>query len=189
MNQNNENEVKHTYDGIVEENNPMPMWWIVIFIGCVGFAFLYWMHYTSGSGPTLYEEYSINLQTYKNKIEKQQDQSGQMETEESLTAYMKIENNILEGGSVFSAKCAMCHGEHLEGKIGPNLTDAYWSVGDGSRIAIVNTIQKGSAAKGMPPWEGLLKPSEIKKVASYVYSKIGSNPANAKAPEGIEIKR
>jgi cytochrome c oxidase cbb3-type subunit 3 len=56
-------------------------------------------------------------------------------------------------------------------------------------MAVLHTIAKGSAAKGMPPWEGVLKPKEIKDVFAYVYSKIGSQPANPKAPEGNEVKK
>jgi cytochrome c oxidase cbb3-type subunit 3 len=69
------------------------------------------------------------------------------------------------------------------------LTDNFWTTGDGSRMAVLHTITKGSAVKGMPAWEGMLKPKEIKDVASFVYSKIGSNPANPKAPEGTEAKK
>ena len=53
---------------------------------------------------------------------------------------------------------------------------------------IDHTIAKGSAAKGMPPWEGLLKPDELRSVVAFVHSKIGSNPPNPKAPEGNEAK-
>jgi cytochrome c oxidase cbb3-type subunit 3 len=188
MKEDNSQDTKHVYDGIEEENNPMPLWWVVLFMGTCAFAFLYWLHYFSGSGPTAKEEYSIELANFKSQIEKNAPPLAN-ETEESLMAFMKGENAIHEGAIIFSAKCAMCHGEKLEGKIGPNLTDAFWTTGDGSRVAVIRTITKGSAAKGMPSWEGQLKSQEIKFVASFVYSKIGSNPPNAKAPEGTEVKK
>lgn len=179
--------VFHVYDGIEEQNNPMPNWWIWLFIFTVAFGFIYWIHYFSGSGPTLKEEYDVAMLAY-------QEQNGKnlanapTDTEESLIAYMKGEHEILEGKAIFVAKCAMCHGEKLEGKIGPNLTDKFWTTGNGSRVDVIRVIAKGSAAKGMPPWESQLKPEEIKEVAAYIYSNLGTNPPNAKAPEGVEVK-
>jgi cytochrome c oxidase cbb3-type subunit III len=186
-NSNHEQDV-HLYDGIVEENNPMPDWWIWLFILCVIFSGIYFLHYASGSGLTLTQEYNQALKNYQADVDRIS-MTAQVETEDSLAAYMKNELALANGSALYSAKCAMCHGEKLEGKIGPNLTDQFWTTGDGSRLAIYTTITKGSAAKGMPPWEGLLKPKEIKDVASLVYSRIGSNPPNPKAPEGAEIKR
>jgi cytochrome c oxidase cbb3-type subunit III len=182
----NKNGNKHFYDGIEEQNNPMPDWWVWLFIFCVIFSFIYWLHYVSGSGPTLQQEYAEALQKYHENVEK--NTVPVTETEDSLTAYMKSEMAIQEGAGLFAAKCAICHGAQLEGKIGPNLTDRFWTTGNGSRMNIVQTIKEGSPAKGMPPWEAQLKPNEIKSVAAFVYAKIGSNPGNAKAPEGTEVK-
>jgi cytochrome c oxidase cbb3-type subunit 3 len=136
----------------------------------------------------LKEEYNDAMKAYQEGMDRLGN-TAQVETEETLTQYMKSELAVTNGAGIFSSKCAMCHGENLEGKIGPNLTDVFWTTGDGSRIAIVRTITKGSGAKGMPSWEAILKPKEIKDVASYVYSKIGSNPANAKPAEGQEAKK
>jgi cytochrome c oxidase cbb3-type subunit III len=186
--ENNENHgTIHVYDGIEEENNPMPLWWVALFIGCCIFAGIYWLHYTTGGGQTLQQEYAENFNSYQAQFN--QGSTDSDDSEESLTQFMKSELALSQGAGLFAAKCAMCHGEKLEGKIGPNLTDAFWSTGDGSRMAIVHTIKTGSAAKGMPPWLGLLKPDEIKSVAAFVFSKIGSNPPNPKAPEGTEIKK
>ncbi len=189
--ENNEDqsvEKKHVYDGIVEENNPMPGWWVALFIGCCIYAFIYFLHYFSGSGPTLYQEYEADLMTYKENVAKNAPPAA-ADTEESLLAFMGGDSAILSGKGLYAAKCAMCHGENLEGKIGPNLTDQFWTTGDGSRLAVLKTIAKGSAAKGMPPWEGLMNSGELKNVTAYVFAKLGSQPANAKAAEGIEPKQ
>lgn len=177
----------HVYDGIVEQNNPMPEWWIWIFILTFIFGAIYWLHYQFGGGTTLQQEYSEAIRAHEQIVEKGL-AGAAVDTEESLTTYMKNEAAVLAGGKIFTEKCGMCHGANLEGKIGPNLTDNYWIHGAGHRLDIVEVIKKGAAAKGMPPWEGLLKPSEIKNVAAFVYSKMGSNPANAKASEGQLIK-
>lgn len=177
----------HVYDGIVEQNNPMPSWWIWLFISCVGFSVIYYLHYTSGSGDTLLEEYHVALEKFQMEVDKKGNDLGAV-TESDLAALSNNELALQEGASVFAAKCAMCHGEKLEGKIGPNLTDHFWTTGDGTRKAIMHTILEGSAAKGMPAWQGVLKPVEVKNITAYIYSRIGSAPAGAKAPEGNEFK-
>lgn len=185
--ENKDTEVTHVYDGIVEQNNAMPSWWVWTFIFSMIFGFIYWLHYTVGGGPTLLQEFATDVARYEENLAKAQS-TVQVETEESLEKYMKNETFILSGAKAYNEKCAMCHGQQLEGKIGPNLTDNFWLNGKGSRMDLVHTITKGVPAKGMPPWEGMLKAGEIKNVAAYVFSKLGSEPANAKAPEGVEVK-
>lgn len=187
MEENKDKNTLHVYDGIAEENNPMPGWWVGLFILCIIFGFIYWLHYTVGGGITLKQEYDEALIAYQAQVEKSS-ATAEPDSEVSLMEYMKNEKAIHEGSEIFSAKCAMCHGANLEGKIGPNLTDSFWTTGNGSRVSIVHTISKGSPVKGMPAWESMLKPNEIKEVASFVFAKIGSKPANPKAAEGLEVK-
>jgi cytochrome c oxidase cbb3-type subunit 3 len=50
---------------------------------------------------------------------------------------------------------------------------------------LFHTITNGGRdGKGMIAWKGTLKPKEIQKVASYILSLQGSNPAAAKVAEG-----
>lgn len=179
--------MNHNYDGIEEENNPMPGWWSWLFIFTVIFGFMYWLHYEIGGGQTQAQEYAEALKNYHSETEKNS-ANVPPESEEALVSYMKNENVLLSGAQLFSEKCAMCHGVNLEGKIGPNLTDNFWIFGDGKRADIVKIIKEGSPVKGMPAWQPLLKPEEIKNVAAFVFSKNGSKPANPKAPDGAEVK-
>lgn len=177
---------KHVYDGIIEENNPMPMWWIWMFIFTVIFGFIYWLHYEFGGGPSLQDEYAEQLAVYEKQVELNTE--TEVVTEESLATYAKSETVLASGALLFAEKCAVCHGANLEGKIGPNLTDHFWLNGDGGHVGIYNVISKGSLAKGMPAWSSMLKPTELKNLTAFVHSKIGSNPQSAKAPEGVEFK-
>jgi mono/diheme cytochrome c family protein len=93
------------------------------------------------------------------------------------------EADLSAGKSIFATNCVICHGSAGEGLVGPNLTDEYWIHG-GSLEAIVQTIKVGNPAKGMVPWEPILSEREILQVASYIRSLQGTNPPNAKAPEG-----
>jgi cytochrome c oxidase cbb3-type subunit 3 len=45
-------------------------------------------------------------------------------------------------------------------------------------------MEGGREGKGMVPWKKEIKPSDIQKIASYVISLQGTNPPDAKAPEG-----
>ncbi len=67
--------------------------------------------------------------------------------------------------------------------IGPNLTDDAWIHG-GTMSEIHHTIVESVLAKGMPPWGKLLKPDQVDAVTAYVASLKGTNPPNAKPPEG-----
>ncbi|MGZ3749173.1 MAG: c-type cytochrome, partial [Pseudobdellovibrionaceae bacterium] len=105
-----------------------------------------------------------------------------------LTAAMKDPKVAAVGAATFSTKCVSCHGPQLGGLIGPNLTDNFWIHGKGTRMDIVKIIRSGVPEKGMPPWESLLSKDEVYGLAAYIISKKGSNPANPKAPQGVEIK-
>jgi cytochrome c oxidase cbb3-type subunit III len=80
----------------------------------------------------------------------------------------------VRGKEIFRARggCDDCHGFDAKGDpaIGaPNLTDAIWLRGNGSRGAIYKTIAHG--LEGIcPAWSGHLSPASIREVALYVYT-------------------
>jgi cytochrome c oxidase cbb3-type subunit III len=163
-------EINHSYDGIVEHNNPMPAWWSWIFILTVCFAFLYYIHYEiSGTGLTLKQELEISMKKI-NEIRMEYASKFTELTDDELLRKMKDPNSLQLGAATYQAKCAMCHGEKLEGKIGPNLTDNTW-INGGTPQEILKTIRTGVTAKGMPQWEGVLKPDEIYGVLGFIQSK------------------
>jgi len=103
----------------------------------------------------------------------------QVETIEPLTDAA----SLAAGEAVFITNCATCHGKLGEGGIGPNMTDDYFIHGPSmnERIKVINT---GVPAKGMISWRGILSEEQIKQVASYITTLRGTNPPNAKAPQG-----
>ncbi len=176
----------HEYDGIIEHDNPLPTWWLWSFFICVIFAFLYFLHYQFAGGPTLTDELKVAMA----QLEKEQSAvvaSNPVETEDSLLEAFGKDGIVALGASTFHAKCAACHGQELQGLIGPNLTDNFWIHGKGTRLDIVKVIREGVPDKGMPPWGPVLKRDEIYAVASFILSKKGSNPPGAKAPQGEDV--
>jgi cytochrome c oxidase cbb3-type subunit 3 len=103
--------------------------------------------------------------------------------DESSVVALKDEASLSLGKSIFIARCSPCHSMNAEGNVGPNLTDDYWLHG-GSVNDIFKTVKYGVPAKAMVAWNGILQPIEMQDVVSYIMSLRGSNPANAKAPQG-----
>ncbi|WP_397363307.1 c-type cytochrome [Olleya sp. R77988] len=102
-------------------------------------------------------------------------------------AILKIiddKKSVALGEKLFRINCAACHMQDGRGGIGPNLTDNYWIQG-GNKTEIAKAIAFGGRpGKGMIEWKAILTPIEIGHLTAYIHSLKGTNPENAKAPEG-----
>lgn len=177
---NSDNAPKHhVYDDIVEHDNPLPNWWLTTFFGTIIFAFIYYVHYTFGGGPTLQEELVEKMKSLPQQVASNYDES---DLEKKFAAFA----GGTEGAQIYTAKCAACHGQKAEGLIGPNLTDKFWIHGKGGRADIMRVVAEGVLDKGMPSWSASLKEEEILKVASFVYD-LKNNPVKGKEPQGTEV--
>jgi cytochrome c oxidase cbb3-type subunit III len=177
----------HEYDGIRELDNPLPRWWLATFYATIIFSVIYVAHYHFGSGTGLREELAHEMSQLSESR-----RSGARESflpdESSLLALLTEPNRLDYGRKSYQEKCASCHMPKGEGSIGPNLADSYWIHGDGSITSIAQLIYDGVPEKGMPPWKGMMKTDEIEAVTAFVYSLKGTNPPNAKPPQGREVK-
>lgn len=108
---------------------------------------------------------------------------------ELSAAVIFTKEQVAEGGKLFLEKgCIACHGMKLEGNaIGPNLTDKFWIHGC-KPADLVKVVMEGVPEKGMVPFKTMLTEAQIKSVVGYILSMNGSNPPNAKAPQGVECK-
>ncbi len=159
---------------------------LVTFFAAIIFAFIYWIHFhTGGGGLSTTEELKSDLAAIE--ASKPASQKG-AETEVDLNALLSDANALNQGQAVYAARCAACHGQNGEGQIGPNLTDNFWIHGGGQIADVVQVVRTGVTAKGMPAWDTMISGSEINSVSAYIVSLKGSNPANAKAAEGTEVK-
>ncbi|MBL7828467.1 MAG: c-type cytochrome [Saprospiraceae bacterium] len=93
--------------------------------------------------------------------------------------------NMAAGKVIFNNYCILCHGHQGQGGIGPNLTDPYWLHG-GKPASVLHTVVYGVPEKGMPVWGNMLTPKEIGEIVAYIQSIQGSNPPDAKAPQGAK---
>ena len=174
----------HDYDGIKELDNVLPPWWVATFYITIvwGIAYFGYFHF-SDYGYTQEEEYAMNVKAAEKEVKAYLATKSDMVTEETVTL-MTEATAVGIGGTIFSEKCISCHGAAGEGNsIGPNLTDRYWIHGGGIKN-VFRTIKYGVPEKGMISWKSQLRPSDMQKVASYILSLQGTDPANAKAPQG-----
>lgn len=80
------------------------------------------------------------------------------------------EGILTRGAAVYSADCAVCHGDDLEGQVGPALGAGSNAAGLGAE-AIEAVIVEGRNA--MPAWGGVLTPEDIEAVIAYLSSEQG----------------
>jgi cytochrome c oxidase cbb3-type subunit III len=173
----------HNYDGIQELDNHLPPWWVNMFIVTVIWAGGYmWYYHFGGGGPDQIELYKQDVEKAKQQMAVALAGKGEVVDEASVTALTDV-NAVSEGTLVYINNCAACHGQSGEGGVGPNLTDDNWLHGGGIKN-VFKAIKYGIPEKGMRAWASQLKPSDIQKVASYILTLKGTNPANAKAPQG-----
>ena len=172
----------HNYDGIIELDNSLPPWWVYMFYGTIAFSFVYVFYFHFLDGPSQAEEYNkeIELASLK-KTEMLKQTAGKVD--ENTVILLTEAADIAKGKSSFITKCAACHGQAGEGGVGPNLTDEYWIHG-GSISSIFKTIKYGVQEKGMIAWEAQMPALEMQQLSSFIMSLKGTNPANAKAPQG-----
>jgi cytochrome c oxidase cbb3-type subunit 3 len=171
-----------SYDGIIENDNPLPRWWLTIFYLCVIFSIGYFAYYEIGPGKTLVEEYEAAAQS--RRIMQMNTEMNQKDPSDSeWMALVSKPEHQSSGKAVFDSKCAVCHGNLGQGGIGPNLTDKFWIHG-GKASQIYATLKNGVLDKGMPAWKGVLSNNELRDVTVYVVSLRGTNPPGAKEPQG-----
>jgi len=172
----------HDYDGIKELDNALPPWWKYGFYFTILVAALYLLRFhVWKTGPTPQQEYDQEMKTAAAQIEEYRKKTGDMIDEKTVT--MADAAGISQGDKIFHSNCFACHGAKGEGGVGPNLTDNYWLHG-GTINDIFKTIKYGWPDKGMQSWQKTYSPSQIRDLASYVKSLAGTNPPNAKAPQG-----
>lgn len=176
----------HEYDGITELNNPIPLWFNLLFYSTVVFGFMYLLTYhVFGWGLNQDQEYEIEMAQAETARQEYLAQAADL-IDENTVEVDPTGALAANGKAIFTANCAACHGANGEGGIGPNLTDRYWLHG-GEIKDIFKVIKYGVPDKGMVPWEQTLTPGQIAEVSNYIITLRDTNPANGKEPQGEEV--
>ncbi len=175
----------HEYDGIREYDNPLPGWWVWLFVVTIVFSAGYYAYYQVGPGPTIIAQYEHEMHEAAERQATQVAGAGDV-TDAALIALQKDQAAMEHAREIFRGRCAPCHGHDGQGVIGPNLTDEYWLHG-GRPTEILHTITEGVPDKGMLAWKASLQPGELRAMAAFVASLKGTNPPNPKPPQGTKV--
>ncbi|WP_185871279.1 cbb3-type cytochrome c oxidase N-terminal domain-containing protein [Blattabacterium cuenoti] len=186
--QNNEKvkKIDHGFDGIIELDNKLPVWWVHLFLITIVFSAIYFFSYLFIDYSNPYKEYDI---AYKDQLKK-------IEIFEKNTPQVTIENAsfkkdfINNGKTLFEENCSTCHKSDGSGSIGPNLTDDYWinikekDLFKNIYYIIWNGSENNPTMRAFGK-SGEIKGNDIEKISSYVYF-INKNKKSSegKAPQG-----
>lgn len=173
----------HDYDGIRELDNALPPWWKwgFYFTIVVGIIYLFRFHVVK-TGPTPLDEYDHEMKIAAAQMEDYR--KNRKESFDEKTVTLANAEGLADGKKIYAGTCFPCHGANGEGNaVGPNLTDKYWLHG-GSLGEVFKTINLGVPDKGMQAWGKQFSPTDIRNLATFVLSLQGTQPANAKAPQG-----
>jgi cytochrome c oxidase cbb3-type subunit 3 len=168
-----DNTTGHVWDeDLTEMNNPLPLWWVGLFILTIVFSAGYLVFYPgfgSYEGQLKWStrgEYQSDVDTAASELAPLYAQFA-AKTPEQLAG---DGNAMAIGERLFMNNCAQCHGSDARGSKGfPNLTDDDWLHG-GTGEKIQETITKGRTGM-MPPMAAAVgSPDDVKNVAHYVLS-------------------
>jgi cytochrome c oxidase cbb3-type subunit 3 len=167
----------HVWDEDLREmNNPLPRWWMGLFIITVVFAVLYLVVYPGlGNAAGAFGWSSAGqYKTEQDKIHAAMQPVYAKYTAMPADALAKDRAAMAIGERLFINNCAACHGSDAKGSKGfPNLTDSDWLYG-GAPEKIEETITQGRQGN-MPPMAAAVGTAEdVRNVANYVLSLSGS---------------
>lgn len=182
-----DNTTGHVWDEDLREmNNPLPRWWVYLFIITVVFGLIYGALYPMfGSIPgklgwSSTGQYEAEKQRNLDAIAPLYAAFSEMEPEKLAgdPAAMAI------GERLFMNYCAQCHGSDARGSRGfPNLTNSDWLWG-GDPESIRTTITEGRMGV-MPPMAAAVGTAEdVNNLAHYVLSLSGSPHDSVRATLG-----
>ncbi|MDD2832813.1 MAG: cytochrome-c oxidase, cbb3-type subunit III [Methylotenera sp.] len=186
---NADNTNGHVWDeNLREMNNPLPRWWIWMFIITIVFSLFYFAAYPALGiyggklGWTQVGQYEQEVAVANEKLAPLY--AGFASTPVETLASNPEAKAI--GERLFMNNCALCHGSDAHGSKGfPNLTDHDWIYG-GSPEKIAESITNGRNGIMPPMASAIGNEEDVKNVAHYVLSLSASEHDTARAELGKE---
>ena len=151
------------FDGITEQEagkHKMPVGMIILFWGLIVSGLIYIILFTPWfTGWTQTKQYARKMETPAVAPEEQK---------ATIPAALTDAARIKRGKAVYQAECAVCHGEKLEGGLGPALTGPKFVYG-ATLEDHVRVITRGTQS-GMPKFEKQLGAEKIRNVALFIHT-------------------
>ena len=186
---NADNTTGHVWDDDLREmNNPMPRWWMWLFVLSMIFGLLYLVAYP-GLGSYQGELKWSSRSEYDTEVARANKELAPLYAQFTAKKVEELAgdaNAMAIGERLFMNNCSQCHGSDARGSKGfPNLTDNDWLHG-GTPEKITETITKGRIGQ-MPVMAAAVgSADDVKNVANYVLSLSGSPHDSVRAQLGKE---
>ena len=182
-----DNTTGHVWDEDLRElNNPLPRWWMWLFVVTVAFAAIYLAFYP-GLGS---RQGSLGWSSVGQHTEEQAKARATAAPVFAAFAAMPVHQlarnpkAMAIGERLFANNCATCHGSDARGgKSFPNLTDKDWLWG-GTPERIKETIANGRNGMMPPIAAAVGSAQDVRNVANYVLSLSGSPHDGIAASQG-----
>jgi cytochrome c oxidase cbb3-type subunit 3 len=167
----------HVWDDDLEEfNNPLPGWWLNMFVITIVFGIIYLILY-----PGLGRFEGVLGWSSKGQYEAQVDTAEktygpiyQKYAAIDIKTLVKDPEALNTGERLFANYCTVCHGSDARGARGyPNLRDQDWLYG-GEPEQIKTSILSGRNGV-MPGWDAVIGADGVHDVTEYVVSLSGRN--------------
>jgi cytochrome c oxidase cbb3-type subunit 3 len=176
----------HVWDGDLREyNNPLPRWWLWLFVLSVVFAVVYVVLYP-GLGNfrgTLGWSQVGQWEQMQARQEAQAQAILSRFTDRDPLDLAGDPAAIAIGRNLFANNCAACHGSDGRGSTGfPNLTDADWLWG-GDPESIRISVAQGRMGI-MAPWQEVLGDQGVADVTAHVMTLSGRKASVGDAATG-----
>jgi cytochrome c oxidase cbb3-type subunit 3 len=176
-----DNTTGHVWDGDLREmNNPLPRWWVGLFLITIVFALGYLALYP-GLGNSAGQLGWSSAGQYEAEVAKANQELAPLYAKFSGMPPEEVAKDpqaMAIGDRLFMNNCAQCHGSDARGTKGfPNLSDSDWLYG-GTHDKIKETLVNGRLGN-MPPMAAAVgSPEDVRNLAHYVLS-LSKSPHDA----------
>lgn len=160
----------HVWDEDLQEyNNPLPRWWLNMFILTIVFAFAYLAIFPGLGGIKGAFAWSSAKQHDERLAVAMEKRQAYFSSFDGMSVDELADSSdaIRQAGRIFADNCAGCHGPSAGGAPGfPNLSDGDWLYG-GSGEQILASIQNGRNGF-MPPQEAMVPADKLDDLVAVV---------------------
>lgn len=182
-----DNTTGHVWDGdLAEINNPLPKWWVYLFVITCIFGLVYGALYPmfgkfqGALGWSSQGQHTAEVEKVKASVAPLYAKFSGMTPEQN----MANAEAMAVGERLFMNTCAQCHGSDARGAKGfPNLADNDWLGGTGH--AYIQGVIANGRTGVMPPMAAAVGgPEDVRNVAHYVLSLSGTPHDAVRASQG-----